>query len=49
MSHLVQQVDYRWKHFEADLRLIYSKLERFGLAVINGVVIYAKNPFGSVK
>lgn len=37
---MVRLMDSRWNHFEAELRLMYSKLERFGLAFINGEVVY---------
>ncbi len=39
-SKMVRLMDCRWNHFEAELRLIHSKLERFGLAFINGEVVY---------
>lgn len=37
---MVRQVDSRWNHFEADLRLMHSKLTQLGLAFVNDQVIY---------
>lgn len=39
-NDMVRQVNYRWNHFVPSLYLLHSKLDKFGLALINGKVVY---------
>lgn len=39
-SKMVQQVDYRWNHFEASLRLLHARLEKLGITYSNNQMDY---------
>jgi hypothetical protein len=35
LLELVQLLNYRWNHFEVNLRLMHAKLDKFGLVFID--------------
>jgi hypothetical protein len=39
-SKMVQQVDSRWNHFEADLRLLHSKLVKLSVGLVGNGAIF---------
>jgi hypothetical protein len=46
-SLLVRVLDNRWNHFVPSLYTLQSKLERFGIALVNGKVCYLGESWGS--